>query len=75
MRVPATDGGRARRMMVKGPHHRTLGCFFGNHPPRRRFTLAVTPGHPLADGLPDRFEVDDERYLLELLSPADTTCC
>ena len=72
VRVPATDGGRARRMMVKGPHHRTLGCFFLNHPPLCRFTLAVTPGHPLADGLPDRFEVDDELYLLELLSPEDT---
>ena len=24
--------GRTRRMMVKGAHHRTLGCFFLNHP-------------------------------------------
>lgn len=70
--VRVRDEGRTRRMMVQGPHHRTLGCFFLNHPPLCRFTVAVTPGHPLAEGLPDHFEVDDELYLVELLSPGDT---
>jgi hypothetical protein len=68
----ASPEGRTRRMMVKGAHHRTLGCFFLNHPPLCRFSLAVATGHPLADGLPARFEVDDELYLIELLSPEDT---
>jgi hypothetical protein len=74
VRVPAPDGEgpRHRRMMVKGPHHATLGCFFLNHPPLRRFSLAVTPGHVLSDGLPARFEVDDELYLIELTSPEST---
>jgi hypothetical protein len=70
-RVPA-EGGRARRMMVKGDHHETLGCFFLNHPPLRRFRLAVKAGHPLTVGLPDSFEVHDELYLLEILAPGTT---
>src|SRR5215210_6031750 len=43
----AGDGG-ARRMMVKLDHHETLGCFFLNHPPLRRFRVDVAGGHPLA---------------------------
>jgi hypothetical protein len=70
-RVPV-EGGRARRMMVKGDHHETLGCFFLNHPPLRRFRLAVKAGHALTDGLPDSFEVHDELYLIELLAPGTT---
>jgi hypothetical protein len=71
VRVPAPEGEipRHRRMMVKGPHHDTLGCFFLNHPPLRRFALSVTPGHVLGEGLPATFEVDDELYLIELVSP------
>jgi hypothetical protein len=70
VRVPVD--GHIRRMMVKGPHHETLGCFFLNHPPLCRFAVAVSPGHELAAGLPERFEVEDELYLVELTAPETT---
>lgn len=70
--VRVTEGGRTRRRMVKGAHHETLGGFFLNHPPVRRFSVAVAPGHALAEGLPDSFEVCDELYLVELLAPEGT---
>jgi hypothetical protein len=70
--VRAEVEGRPRRRMVKLAHHETLGCFFLNHPPVRRFEVAVTAGHPLADGLPATFEVCDELYLVELLDPEGT---
>ena len=66
------DHALPRRMMVKLDHHHTLGSFFLNHPPLRRFRVDVTPGHPLAEGLPASFDVDDELYLLEILEPEAT---
>jgi type 1 glutamine amidotransferase len=67
-----TSGGKAartegrQRAMVRTPHHDTLGAFFLNHPPIRRFRVDVTnPEHPLVQGLPESFEVDDELYLIE----------
>ena len=67
-----TSGGRAARIegthqrrMVKEPHHETLGCFFLNHPPVRRFDVAVHGEHPLTSGLPGSFETVDELYLIE----------
>ena len=74
-----TSGGRAariegdgrRRTMVKTAHHQTLGCFFLNHPPLRRFRVEVSDrAHALTRGLPASFEVTDELYLVELQDPA-----
>ena len=70
-----TSGGKAarvegsvRRKMVKLPHHKTLGSFFLNHPPIRRFEVKVAdPSHPITAGLPERFDVSDELYLLEIM--------
>ena len=66
-----TSGGRAARIegtrqrrMVREAHHETLGCFFLNHPPVRRFAVQVTNGHPLTRGLPTSFETIDELYLV-----------
>jgi hypothetical protein len=61
--------GRPARMMVKGAHHETLGCFFLNHPPISAFDVTVTGDHPVTRGLADRFTVQDELYLIELLDP------
>ena len=52
--------------MVKTSHHQTLGGFFLNHPPLRRFNVQVNCDHPLARNLPNSFEVEDELYLLEM---------
>ncbi len=76
-----TSGGRAVpvgeqrnvRKMVKASHHATLGSFFLNHPPLRKFQVRVTDqGHRLTKGVPASFEVTDELYLIELQEPA--TC-
>ncbi len=75
-----TSGGRAARIgetwarkMVKGPHHETLGGFFLNHPPVRKFRVDVMDrDHELTCGLPETFEVMDELYLIELQQPDDT---
>ncbi len=73
-----TSGGRAARVgekgrarkMVKGSHHATLGSFFLNHPPVRRFRVDVSDrAHPLTKGLPASFQVMDELYLIELQQP------
>ncbi|MEZ5410813.1 MAG: ThuA domain-containing protein [Acidimicrobiales bacterium] len=66
--------GRTRRMMVRQPHHATLGGFFLNHPPVQRFTVRVAEGstHPLVAGLPASFEAVDELYLIELQDPEHT---
>ncbi len=73
-----TSGGRAarvgekglRRKMVKGSYHATLGSFFLNHPPVRKFRVDVADReHPLTKGLPESFEVADELYLIELQDP------
>jgi len=69
-----TSGGRAvkvegsqRRKMVKLTHHDSLGCFFLNHPPIRRFEVKVVDSsHALTQGLPSSFEVSDELYLVEV---------
>jgi type 1 glutamine amidotransferase len=58
--------GRQGRMMVRQPHHQTLGGFFLNHPPIQRFTVTVGPEHPLTAGLPAVFDAVDELYLVEL---------
>ena len=68
-----TSGGRAQRIdgsrqrkMVKLAHHDLLGAYFLNHPPVRRFDVAVqAPQHPLLAGLPATFDVADELYLIE----------
>ena len=73
-----SSGGRAerlegsrRRRMVKSAHHETLGSFFLNHPPLRRFRVQVTDReHALPPALPSDFEVDDELYLIEIQDPA-----
>ena len=76
-----TSGGKAvvveeprrARKMVKAVHHATLGGFFLNHPPVRKFQVTVTNReHILTKGLPASFEVMDELYLIELQEPA--TC-
>jgi hypothetical protein len=70
-----TSGGKAARIpdspyrrMVNLDHHDSLGCFFLNHPPVRKFSVEVAD-HPLTEGLPSSFEVMDELYLLEMLDP------
>ena len=73
-----TSGGRAARIqgssqrrMVKEAHHETLGCFFLNHPPVRRFEVAVHDSHPLTEGLPEAFETEDELYMVEPIGDAE----
>ncbi|MDE0419277.1 MAG: ThuA domain-containing protein [Gammaproteobacteria bacterium] len=64
-RAKRVDGSR-RRKMVRLAHHDLLGAFFLNHPPVRRFDVAVEANdHPLVDGLPETFAVTDELYLIE----------
>ena len=75
-----TSGGKAarvdgqrRRRMVKTSHHQTLGSFFINHPPVRRFRVNVaSTQHPVVRGLEATFEVEDELYLIELLNRSET---
>jgi uncharacterized protein len=73
-----SSGGRAkrvpeagnRRRMVKEPYHDTLGGFFINHPPVRRFRVDVVDReHPLTRGLPESFETVDEPYMVEMIEP------
>lgn len=70
-----TSGGKAVpmgenryiRKMVKGKYHETLGAFFLNHPPVRKFRVEVADSsHPLTEGLPKSFEMMDELYLIEV---------
>ncbi len=79
--IHGTSGGKAAqvggnryvRKMVKGPHHATLGSFFLNHPPVRKFTVAVADhNHPITRDLPGSFETMDELYLIELQDPRST---
>jgi hypothetical protein len=74
-----SSGGKAQRVgdgkraMVRTSHHDTLGGFFLNHPPMRRYQVKVTkPGHPLFAGVPETFEVVDELYQVQVLDPANT---
>lgn len=75
-----TSGGKAvranegesdkRRRMAKLEHHETLGAFFLNHPPVRRFKVNVhDAGDTLTRGLPESFEVVDEPYMIEVVHP------
>jgi type 1 glutamine amidotransferase len=69
-RAVRVDDGRRGRKMLKTSHHETLGSFFLNHPPVRKFRVDVAdPDHALTRGLPDAFEVMDELYLIELQDP------
>ena len=73
-----TSGGKAVRVgeggprkMVKTSHHDTLGSFFLNHPPLRRFRVRVADReHALTRELPASFEVIDELYMIELQDPS-----
>jgi type 1 glutamine amidotransferase len=74
-----TSGGKAARVgearsarkMVKTSHHDTLGSFFLNHPPLRKFRVHVADReHTVTQGLPASFEVIDELYLIELQEPS-----
>ena len=68
--APVGDDRRIRKM-VKADHHTTLGGFFLNHPPLRKFRVdVVNQQHRLTRGLPASFEVMDELYLIELQEPA-----
>ncbi len=67
--VKTEHEGRPVRKMVKSEHHETLGCFFLNHPPLSEFQVAVSGGHPVTQGLPERFTIQDELYLIELRDP------
>jgi type 1 glutamine amidotransferase len=70
--APVGEKGGARKM-VKTSHHQTLGSFFLNHPPLRKFQVNVTDReHILTQDLPASFEVMDELYLIELQEPS--TC-
>jgi type 1 glutamine amidotransferase len=65
--------GQRRRRMVKTSHHDTLGGFFINHPPVRRFQVDVEDSRsPLLKDLPRNFEVVDELYMIEVQHPEDT---
>lgn len=77
--IHGTAGGRTKRVgesrrkqMVRMPYHETLGAFFLNHEPVRRFEVHVARGHPLTEGLPPVFETADEPYMIEVLDPANT---
>ncbi|MCY4656989.1 MAG: ThuA domain-containing protein [Gammaproteobacteria bacterium] len=73
-----TSGGRAarigdgrRRGMVRLTHHSTLGAFFLNHPPIRKFRVQIENSeHPIFNDLPEYFDVEDELYLIEPYSDA-----
>jgi hypothetical protein len=72
-RAVPVEGERFARRMVKSSHHATLGSFFLNHPPVRKFRVDVADReHVLTRGLPPSFEVMDELYLIELQDPS--TC-
>lgn len=63
--------GRSPRKMVKTSHHQTLGSFFLNHPPLRKFQVQVSDRqHAVTRDLPASFEVIDELYLIEVQEPS-----
>ncbi|MEE8421730.1 MAG: ThuA domain-containing protein [Dehalococcoidia bacterium] len=68
-RMPDSD----RRQMVKMQYHETLGGFFINHPPIKKFRVELVDAkHPLTKGMPESFETIDEPYMVELQSPETT---
>lgn len=69
-RAVRIDGEDRRRAMVRLEHHDTLGGFFLNHPPVRRFQVKVHSSNDrLTDGLPETFETIDEPYMVESSDP------
>ena len=59
--------------MVKTSHHDTLGGFFINHPPMRKFRVDVVKSdHALTRDMPESFETIDEPYMVEILHPSET---
>lgn len=70
-RAVRVDGPDRRRAMVRLDYHDTLGGFFLNHPPVRRFQVRVHAGDDrLTDGMPETFETIDEPYMVEASDPA-----
>jgi hypothetical protein len=65
-RIPDSN----RRTMVKMPYHNTLGGFFINHPPIKKFRVdLVDTKDPLTKGMPESFETIDEPYMVEMQAP------
>ena len=59
--------------MVKAGHHETLGGFFINHPPIRKFEVNVGDTHDVfTRDLPESFETIDEPYMIEVQAPEET---
>ena len=59
--------------MVKTSHHDTLGGFFINHPPIRKFQVDVVQSdHPLTRDMPESFVTIDEPYMIEVQHPSET---
>jgi hypothetical protein len=74
-----TTGGRAvrvegvdrRRAMARLEHHETLGGFFLNHPPMRKFEVRVhSSSDRLTEGMPETFVTIDEPYMVEMSDPS-----
>ena len=69
----ARVGDGRRRRMVKTSHHDTLGGFFINHPPIRKFQVDVVQSdHPLTRDMPESFVTIDEPYMIEVQHPSET---
>lgn len=63
------DGQRARRW-VRTSYHEALGSVFLTHPPICEFTVDVRDRqHPLTQGLPSSFRIQDEPYMIEVIHP------
>lgn len=69
-RAVRIDGDDRRRAMVRLEHHDTLGGFFLNHPPVRKFEVKVhSSDDRLTDGMPETFVTIDEPYMVECSDP------
>jgi hypothetical protein len=70
--VRVGEGGR-QRQMARLDYHETLGGFFINHPPVRKFRVNVgdVPDR-LTEGVPTSFDVIDEPYMIEVKDLAST---
>jgi uncharacterized protein len=65
------EGADRRRAMVRLEYHETLGGFFLNHPPVRKFQVRVhSSDDRLTDGMPETFVTIDEPYMVEASDPA-----
>jgi len=70
-RAVRVEGADRRRAMARLEHHETLGGFFLNHPPMRKFTVRVhSSDDRLTDGMPEAFETIDEPYMVEMSDPS-----